>query len=127
MSILRQEGPYPWHHDHNNQITTLKEYNPMSGTPIGQEAAKAINPTSKKSRLESEIDDLNVAISGVDIAVKHLWDKVQPIMGPSDPSPATVEEDWPEMSAAARMMREMTARLLEIRTAVDTMYNRLEC
>lgn len=124
-AIIRQEGPYSWKHDHTNPITNIKEYNPMTDTPLAHAAAVGLKPS--KGRLETEIDTLNAAITDLDMAVKRLWDKVQPIMGPSDPSPATVGEDYPEMSAAARMIREMADRALEIRGVLDTIHSRLEC
>lgn len=118
-------GSFDYHRDLNKKIKETF----MSGTPLAQEAAKALNPqpSAAVGRIDIELTHMHESIANLDGCVERLYSKLQPVLGPSSPVPGSAEEDFPEMSMTARQVRVMAERIVSIRVALEEMYDRLEC
>lgn len=88
---------------------------------------KPVSPTRDRGTIPAKIDTINAVTNTLEIAIKELRDRIEPVLVPNEPTPGNPTGDSrPTMSTVASVLDDHIDTLLLLVHTVETVSRRVD-
>ena len=88
---------------------------------------KPIESTRDRGTIPAKIDTINAVTNTLEIAIKELRDRIEPVLVPNEPTPGnTTGDDRPTMSTVASVLDDHIDTLLNLVYTVEAVSRRVD-